>query len=202
VNGQHLIEYHIHSLAQAGIRDLVINLAYLGHQIQETIGDGSRYGVSIRYSDEGEALETGGGIFKALPLLGDEPFIVVNGDVWTDYDFRELIQRGTDFNNLLAHLVLIDNPEHHPNGDFTLSDHLVINRKGEGAMTFSGIGLYNPDLFKDCKPGKFPLAPLLTNGMDQSLVTGEHFTGHWYDIGTPERLADLEQLLSEKMTAI
>ena len=117
VNGQHLIEYHIHSLAQAGIKQLVINLAYLGDQIRETIGDGSRYGVSISYSDEGEALETGGGIFKALTLLGPDPFIVVNGDIWTDYDFSELMQRGSSMGNRLAHLVLIDNPAHHPQGD-------------------------------------------------------------------------------------
>ncbi len=194
VNGQHLLEYHIKALANAGIRDIVINLAYLGDQIETTIGCGDKYGVSIQYSNEGQALETAGGIFNALPLLGNEPFLVVNGDVWTDYVFDEIILKPIE----LVHLVLVPNPEQHPNGDFTLIDNKVVNTKGEGANTFSGIGIYHPDLFEGCTPGKFPLAPLLIDAMNKGKASGELFSGRWYDIGTPERLVALDdQLASE-----
>ncbi len=197
VNGQRLIEYHIHALAQAGIRDIVINLAYMGELIKDAIGNGERYGVRISYSEEGEALETGGGIFKALPLLGPGPFIVVNGDVWTDYDFAELTEKHFD----LAHLVLIDNPEHHPAGDFTLQGDKVIDRKGEGASTFSGIGIYRPELFSGCKPGRFQLARLLIDAMGAARVTGELYKGMWFDIGTPERFHALNRMLAKSVPA-
>ena len=188
-----LIEYHIEALRDAGIRDIVINVAYLGEIIIETIGDGSSYGVSIHYSRETDALETGGGIFQALPLLsgdkGDSPFLVVNGDVWSDISFEGLIKKDVQ----CAHLVLVDNPAHNLGGDFCLKDALV-HSNGEQKLTFSGIGVYHPSFFADCQAGRFPLAPLLRQAMDEGRVSGEHFEGHWSDIGTPERLAELNRI--------
>lgn len=184
--GDHsLIEHHIHALARAGITELVVNHAHLGGQITAALGDGSTRGVHIQYSAEtGGALETGGGIFRALPLLGPAPFAVVNADVWTDYDFARL-PRDIDG---LAHLVMVDNPPQHPAGDFALADGRVAQH-GPAMLTFSGIGIYRPALFDGCTAGAFPLAPLLRRAMDAGLVTGEHYTGRWYDIGTPARLA-------------
>lgn len=188
--GKRLIEYHLEALAAAGFREVVINLAHLGEQIRDHLGDGSRYGLAIAYSQEPEgALETGGGIFNALPLLGDDPFLVVNGDVWSDYPFEKLNEpKG------LAHLALIDNPAHNPDGDFALAEGRV-ESEGAGKLTFSGIGLYRPALFAGCEPGAFPLAPLLRTAMAKGEVSGEHFTGRWLDIGTPERLEALNQEL-------
>jgi MurNAc alpha-1-phosphate uridylyltransferase len=185
IGGQMLIEHHIHMLAQAGITELVINHAHLGEQIVRALGDGDAYGVSIRYSAEaGAALETGGGIYNALPLLGDAPFVVVNADIWTDFPFNTL----TEAPDGLAHLVMVDNPEHHPEGDFSLSAGRL-SQRGPAMLTFSGIGVYRPELFSDCQAGAFPLGPLLRAAMDREQVSGEHFTGRWFDIGTPERLA-------------
>jgi MurNAc alpha-1-phosphate uridylyltransferase len=191
--GHCLIEYHILALARAGITELVINHAHLGSQIEQALGDGSRYGVGISYSPEGEgrALETGGGIFRALPLLGPEPFIVVNGDVYCDYPFENLLTVPGG----LAHLVLVDNPPHHPQGDFVLSEGRVLDADGK-RLTFSGIGLYRPELFEGCEAGAFPLAPLLRQAMARGQVTGEHYRGLWMDIGTPQRLQELDTLLS------
>ena len=190
--GKRLIEYHLEALASAGFREVVINLAHLGDQIRDHLGDGGRYGLSIAYSQEPEgALETGGGIFNALPLLGDAPFLVVNGDVWSDYPFKELREPQG-----MAHLVLIDNPEHNPKGDFALEEGRV-KSEGEPRLTFSGIGLYRPELFDGCEPGAFPLAPLLRAAMAEGAVSGERFTGHWLDIGTPQRLEALNQALAE-----
>jgi len=188
--GKPLIEYHIEALAAAGIRELVINHAHLGAQVEEALGDGGRWGVRIRYSPEGDALETGGGIFHALPLLGDAPFLVVNGDVWCDYGFSvATLGEGT-----LAHLVLVENPAHHPRGDFALSGGVVAN-EGVSRLTFSGIGLYRPELFAGCAPGAFPLAPLLRAACDRGQVSGVRFSGHWPDVGTPQRLQELDRLL-------
>jgi MurNAc alpha-1-phosphate uridylyltransferase len=185
IGGQTLIEHHIHMLAQANITELVINHAHLGEQIVQALGDGDAYGVNIQYSPEtGAALETGGGIFNALPLLGDAPFIVVNADIWTDYSFTGLPHDPVG----LAHLVMVDNPEHHPGGDFSLSNG-QLSRQGPRMLTFSGVGVYRPTLFAGCTAGAFPLAPLLRDAMDQEAVSGEYFTGRWFDIGTPERLA-------------
>jgi len=199
VNGQRLIEYHINALASAGITDIVINTAWLGEQIPEFLGDGSRYEVSLAYSEEGEALETAGGIFNALPLLGSEPFILVNGDVWSNYKFEPLVQLINDGFDYLAHLVLVENPPHNPQGDFTVEvdTGLLLNKKGEHAGTYSGIGIYHPKMFKDCQPGKFPLAPMLFSGMDEKQISGEIFNGLWFDIGTPERLSTLDKMLVE-----
>ncbi len=191
IGGQTLIEHHIHALVRAGITELVINHAHLGEQIVRALGDGSAYGVSIQYSPEqGAALETGGGIFNALPLLGEAPFLVVNADIWTDFDFAGLPQDV----DALAHLVMVDNPPQHPAGDFSLSEGRLA-QQGPAMLTFSGIGLYRPELFAGCTPGAFPLAPLLRAAMDEEQVTGEHFTGGWFDIGTPERLAAVNEVI-------
>ncbi|PYC27957.1 N-acetylmuramate alpha-1-phosphate uridylyltransferase MurU [Pseudomonas mosselii] len=193
--GKPLIEYHLEALARAGIREVVINHAWLGQQIEDHLGDGSRFGLSIRYSPEGEPLETGGGIFKALPLLGDAPFLLVNGDVWTDYDFAGLNAPLQG----LAHLVLVDNPGHHGRGDFRLVDGQVSDGdEAAGTLTFSGISVLAPALFEGCRPGAFKLAPLLRKAMAEGRVNGEHYRGHWIDVGTLERLADVERLIGER----
>jgi MurNAc alpha-1-phosphate uridylyltransferase len=185
--GRPLIEYHLWALAAAGVREVVINHAHLGHRLEDALGDGSRWGLAIAWSPEGEALETGGGIFRALPLLGEAPFIVVNGDVWTDFDFSGLPAEPAG----LAHLVLVDNPAHHPAGDFVL-DRGRVREGGGPRLTFSGIGVYRPALFAGCAPGRFPLGPLLRAAMPRDEVGGEHYRGRWVDVGTPERLAALE----------
>ncbi|AOE83071.1 N-acetylmuramate alpha-1-phosphate uridylyltransferase MurU [Pseudomonas sp. TCU-HL1] len=191
--GTPLIEFHLRALAQAGFRELVINHAWLGQQIEDHLGDGARFGLSIRYSAEGEPLETGGGIFQALPLLGDEPFLVVNGDVWTDFDFTRL-RRPLDG---LAHLVLVDNPDHHPRGDFRLAEGRVRDAVDGGpSLTYSGIAVLHPRLFEGCQAGAFKLAPLLRQAMAAGEVSGEHHAGRWVDVGTHERLADVERLLT------
>jgi len=191
IGGQTLIERHVNALAAAGIRELVINHAHLGEKLEQALGDGSAYGVNIRWSPEPEgALETGGGIFNALPLLGDLPFIVVNADIWTDFPFSEL----PDEPDGLAHLVLVDNPAHHPEGDFVLSADRVT--QGSGAcLTFSGIGVYRPELFTGCSAGAFPLAPLLRQAMEEGRVSGSHYRGGWFDIGTPERLQEVNDVV-------
>ena len=184
IGGQTMIERHVHALARVGITELVINYAHLGEQIEQALGNGHAYGVDISYSPEtGGALETGGGIFNALPLLGSDPFLVVNSDIWTDFAFEQLPSQPDG----LAHLVMVDNPEHHPQGDFSLSAGLL-SQKGPAMLTFSGIGVYRPELFSGCTAGAFPLAPLLRRAMDGGQVSGEHYSGSWFDIGTPERL--------------
>lgn len=188
--GKPLIVHHIERLAAAGLRSLVINHAHLGHQIEAALGDGSDLGVNIRYSPEGVALETGGGIFGALALLGPDPFLVINGDIWTDIPLTDLGLAPGD----LAHLVLVPNPPHNPRGDFALLDGRV-RTEGEPRYTFSGVGVYHPDLFSGCRPGAFPLAPLLRSAMAQDRVGGQLHAGHWYDIGTPERLAEIDRWL-------
>jgi len=194
VGGKPLIVWHIEKLRQAGFQDIVINIAWLGDQIPKALGDGSRFGVKLHYSDEQQegALETAGGIIKALPLLkdqtGDPTFLVVNGDVWCDYDYTTINPLKE---NDLAYLILVNNPQHNPDGDFQLKDRRI-DAHGENKYTFSGIGYYHPDLFKDLPQGKQPLAPLLREAMQASLVSGELFTGDWRDIGTPERLTILD----------
>lgn len=191
VAGKRLIEYHLEGLAAAGFSEVVINHAHLGEQIEQLLGDGGRYGVSIYYSPESTALETGGGIFRALPLLGDGPFVVVNGDVWCDYPFARLRELETNG----AHLVLVPNPPQHPAGDFLLQGREVRSEGAGERLTFSGIGLYHPSLFDGCEAGAFPLAPLLRRAMATGRVSGERFDGHWFDIGTPERLQQLDRML-------
>ncbi|WP_448109540.1 N-acetylmuramate alpha-1-phosphate uridylyltransferase MurU [Pseudomonas azerbaijanoccidentalis] len=190
--GVPLIEYHLHALAAAGFTEIVINHAWLGQQIEDYLGDGSRYGVAIQYSPEGEPLETGGGIFRALPLLGDEAFVVVNGDIWTDYDFSVLHQPIVG----LAHLVLANNPAHHPSGDFQLIEGKVRDgQKDAATLTYSGIAVLHPQLFDGCSAGAFKLAPLLRAAMANGQVSGERLNGQWVDVGTHERLAEAENLI-------
>ncbi|RMG27542.1 MAG: nucleotidyltransferase family protein [Gammaproteobacteria bacterium] len=191
--GRPLIVWQIEALRRAGITELVINLGHLGERIREALGDGRSLGVHITYSPEPPgALETGGGIRRALPWLGPGPFVVVNGDVWTDYDYRRLPADP----DALAHLVLVDNPPHHPEGDFVLRDGRVLV-SGTPRLCFAGIGVYRPELFEEAPTGRFPLAPLLRRAMAAGRVTGEHHRGHWSDVGTPERLAALDRYLRE-----
>ncbi len=194
VGGKRLIEYHLEGLAAGGFREVVINTAWLGDLVEKSLGDGTRYGLEIVYSHERpEALETGGGIFNALPLLGPAPFLLVNGDVWTDIDFGAL--RRDPPAQALAHLVLVRNPPQHARGDFLLEQGLVA--EGEGTRhTYSGVGIYRAEFFAGCAPGKFPLLPLLRRAIAQRALSGELHTGRWFDIGTVERLAALDAELS------
>jgi MurNAc alpha-1-phosphate uridylyltransferase len=189
VAGKPLIVWHLERLARAGFRNIVINHAHLGDQIEALLGDGDAWGVHIDYSAEPQgALETAGGIANALPLIGDAPFLVVNGDIFCDWDFSRA--RAIDID--LAHLVLIDNPPHHPDGDFTLIDGKV-GAGGTARSTFSGIGLYRPELFAGIVRGHpAKLAPLLREAIDAGHISGEHHAGRWMDVGTPERLAALD----------
>jgi len=190
--GRHLIEYHIDALVAAGITGIVINHAWLGAQIEASLGDGNRYGARIVYSPEGDqALETGGGIVNALPLLGSEPFVVINGDVYTEYPLSMLKRQP----NALAHIVLIPNPPHNVKGDFSLSEGYVSNT-GSQMYTFSGISVYRPEFFAGCRNGIFPLAKLLRRAADAQQLTGEIYEGYWMDIGTPERLQQLDAHLT------
>lgn len=193
VGGQRLIEYHLQNLAAAGFTDVVINYAWLGEQFEQCLGDGSQFGVRIHYSNEGAtALETAGGIINALPLLDSETFLVVNGDIWTDYDYARLPHTLSG----LAHLVLVDNPEHHPAGDFQLTPgHQVVDAP---ALTFSGIGLYARELFSPYETQIKPLAPLLREAMKNNAVSGEYYPGQWWDIGTPARLKELDSYLRHR----
>ncbi len=191
VGGQSLIEYHLLALKKAGLDEIVINLSWLGDQIESQLGDGSQYGVAITYSYETEqALETGGGIFNALSLLGDDVFIVTNADVWTDYDYSHLPSSLDG----LAHLVMVDNPAQHPEGDFSLQQGLL-QEAGQQRLTFSGIGVYSPALFSGIIDTIFPLAPLLRDAMQQNCISGEHYQGDWFDIGTIERMQWLDARL-------
>ncbi|MBD9633759.1 MULTISPECIES: N-acetylmuramate alpha-1-phosphate uridylyltransferase MurU [unclassified Pseudomonas] len=194
--GVPLIEYQLQALRRAGFDQLVINHAWLGQQIVDHLGDGSAFGVSICYSPEGEPLETGGGIFKALPLLGDEAFVIANGDIWTDFDYASLL--GALAEDDLVHLVLVDNPGHHTRGDFCLSEGRVSDYcEGQPSLTYSGIAILRPELFEGCEPGAFKLAPLLRQAMEAGRVSGVHHRGRWIDVGTHERLAEVERQLAE-----
>ena len=194
--GKPLIVRLIEQLARAGVRELVINVSHFGERIERQLADGARWGVSIAYSREAEPLETAGGIATALPLLGDAPFIVVNGDIHTDFDFGRLCDAPAAHGESIAHLVLIDNPPHHPRGDFALSGKRVLN-DGPVRRTFSGIGVYAPGLFTSVPAGKkYQLANLLRPQIEAERVTGEYFSGRWTDVGTPERLRALDRELT------
>jgi len=191
--GAPLIVHHLRALAGAGFEDVVVNLSWLGVQIREALGDGSRHGLRIHYSEEGpEPLETGGGIFRALPLLGDGPFLVLNGDTWSDIPYGDLRERLAARD--LARLVLVQNPAHNENGDFVLESGRIVEASGE-RLTFSGVGLYRAELFEGCRDGIFKLAPLLRAAARDGRVSGELHGGAWLDIGTPERLAELDARL-------
>ncbi len=182
--GQHyLIEYSIRAMAKADIREIVINVSYHREQIKAALGNGDRYGVAIQYSEEEERLETGGGIFQALPLLGDAPFVVLSSDIISEYALENLPEEP----EALAHLVLVDNPVFYPQGDFCL-DGKQIYCSGSPMLTFSNIGVYRHALFSECKPGHFRLGTLLTQAITRQQVTGEHFAGQWFNIGDAEQL--------------
>jgi len=194
--GKPLIVWHIERLVQAGMPEIVINHAHLGARIEAALGDGARFGASIRYSPEGEALETAGGIATALPLLGADPFLVVNGDIHTDVDYGAVsaIELG-GAPPILAHLVLVDNPGHHPDGDFALDGRFAA-QDGAPKLTFSGVGIYRPELFAGIAPRtKARLAPLLVSAMRTRRVTAQHHRGYWLDVGTPARLQELDRHL-------
>lgn len=190
VAGRPLIEYHLMNLARAGMKEVIINHGRLGHLIENALGDGARYGLTIHYSAEGEhPLGTGGGLLKALPLLGERPFAVVNADLWTDYP----CSRFQSEHKGLAHLVLVPNPPHHPDGDFCLIPDKTVGNAGEGRYTYSGMAVLHPQLFAGCRPGRFELGPLLRDAADRQVVTGEAYEGLWIDVGSPERLDRAKQ---------
>ena len=187
--GKPLIEHTILSLVANGFTDIVINHAHLGIQIEQYLNDGHQFGANICYSPEGEhALETAGGIINALPLLGDRPFLVVNGDIATDFPFKQLKHRTVD----LAHLVLVDNPPHHPDGDFGLDNSGLVTDNSTEQFTFSGIGVYRKELFTDLPRGSRKLGPVLRQAIADGRVTGQKMEGFWMDIGNPERLQALD----------
>ncbi len=194
VAGKPLIQYHVENLVAAGFSDLVINVSWLGERIMEFLGDGSRWGCSISWSIEEQPLEAAGGIIQALPQLGDAPFALVNGDIWTDYPLQRLREVSLA-DSSHGHLVLIDNPPQHQRGDFVLAENQVVGiRPGPTAhtLTYAGIAIYHPRFFAGAKEGKQPLLPFLERWIAEERITGEHFQGQWFDVGTPARLAELD----------
>lgn len=206
VGGMALIEYQLRNLARAGFADIVINHAYLGAMIENALGTGERYGVNIHYSPERAVLETAGGIANALPLLagqsGDQPFLVVNADIYCEMDYVSLLPVMNAMQSegaQLAHLVLVDNPPHHADGDFALQQNRIL-LAGSDRLTFSGIGIYQPQLFGAIEPGlAMKLAPLLRRAIEEGKVSGEYFSGQWVDVGTPERLEALDTQLKSQL---
>ena len=189
--GKRLVEWHLEALARAGIREVVLNLSHLAAQFPPALGDGARWNLRIRYSEEGpEPLETGGGMLRALPMLGNAPFIALNGDIWTDFDYATLPTEPEG----IAHLVMVDNPPQHTAGDFVLRGSRLHDEPAP-RLTFAGIGVYRPELLLDATPGKFSIVPHLRAAMRAGIVTGAHHRGEWTDVGTPERLADLDRKL-------
>lgn len=198
VGGKPLIVWHIEKLQKIGVTEIVINTAWLGEKLANTLGDGSQFGVTILWSHEGEGLETAGGIINALPLLGTEPFILVNGDVWTTMDFSTLLD--VDLSDKQAHLVLVDNPPQHTKGDFILANDLAYtfeqDQLGE-ALTYSGVAVLKPQMFVGLENCKRPLAPLLKQAMQQQQVSAEKMQAIWVDVGTPDRLEQLDQQIKQ-----
>ena len=203
VGGKPLIVWHIENLVRDGFTDIVINHAHLGHLIEAVVGNGAQFGAQVRYSPEAEALETAGGIAQALPLLGSDPFLVVNGDIYIEYDFCRAREIGKAMRAeaalFAAYLVLVDNPPHHVAGDFALA-HGRVQLGGESLLTFTGVAVYQPGKFLAIEPGtKAKLSPLLRALIANDQVRGEHHRGRWVDVGTPQRLADLDQLLTQTL---
>ena len=202
VGGKPLIVWHIEKLQKMGVQEIVINTAWLGEKLADALGDGSQFGVKILWSHEGQGLETAGGIIKALPLLGNEPFILVNGDVWTTMDFAPLLN--VQLQDDLAHLVLVENPVQHPQGDFTLAANKAYTfeqaRSGEN-LTYSGVAVMHPQMFDGLESGKRPLAPLLKQAMQQEKISAQKLQGVWVDVGTPERLNALDQQIQQGVYA-
>lgn len=206
VAGLPLIEHHIKALYRAGIRDIVVNHAWLGHKIEEYVGNGHQFGVNIQYSPESTALETAGGIHHALPLLGNEPFLVINADIWTDYPLIQIVEAAKSRLSQLiwAHLVFVPNPAHHPLGDFHLleGNPLVFEKAVYPDLpcnTYSGIGLYHPKIFYFLDEEPLALGPVLKNLIQEQHVTAEIYDGDWFDIGTPQRLDEINAYLAEKL---
>lgn len=199
--GKSLIEWHIKRLTQAGITHLVINHAWLGEHIEAEIGDGRRYGVQISYSPEATPLETAGGIARALPLLGNQPFLVINGDIWCDWDpgHAHKVVNAMAQTRLRSWILLADNPAHHPDGDFSLdATGLLTEPQPDQTLTFTGIGIYHPEMFQGLDPNQpARLAPILYQAIEQKLIGGEHYNGIWIDVGTPQRLTELNTLLAD-----
>ena len=202
VGGKPLIVWHIEKLQKMGVQEIVINTAWLGEKLADALGDGSQFGVKILWSHEGEGLETAGGIINALPLLGNEPFILVNGDVWTTMDFAPLLN--VQLQDDLAHLVLVENPVQHPQGDFTLAANKAYTfeqaRSGEN-LTYSGVAVMHPQMFDGLESGKRPLAPLLKQAMQEEKISAHKLQGVWMDVGTPERLNALDQQIQQGVYA-
>jgi N-acetyl-alpha-D-muramate 1-phosphate uridylyltransferase len=196
VGGKPLIVWHLERLAKAGFKEIVINHAHLGAQIEQALGNGVTWGVSIQYSPEKVALETAGGIANALDLLGKPPFLVVNGDIYTEMDFKNIaLQANIHAPSRLVHLVLVDNPPQHPNGDFAMKGE-NLEHMGKQMLTFSGVGVYHPELFAEITKGEpAKLAPLLRKAIDNNVATAQYYQGVWHDIGTPERLQQLDKIL-------
>ena len=190
-----LIEHHLFNLRDAGFTEVIINVAWLGQQIIDKLGSGDKYGVKLVFSNEGDqALETAGGIFNALPLLGEAPFLVINGDIWTDYPLQSLCSHRL---TTKAHLVLVNNPPHHPQGDFSIAGNLL-QENVQQKYTFSGIGVYSAEFFQQSSNGKYPLAPMIRQFISQQQISGELYQGEWWDIGTPQRLQQLQQFISQR----
>lgn len=201
VAGKPLLQYHLEALAQAGITEVIINLAYLGDKIRDFVGDGSRFNLRVSYSQEPEPLETGGALLKALPLLGEEPFLLINGDVWTDLSLAHFCRQALTA-PCKAHLLLVPNPDFHPQGDFALgSEGLLTEDHNSPKYTFAGISLIDPQLiaqYPELRP-KFPLGEVLRRGIPQKSISGEVYLGRWSDVGTPERLQQLDRQLKVQL---
>jgi MurNAc alpha-1-phosphate uridylyltransferase len=204
--GKPLLQYHLEALQRAGVTNVVINLAYLGEKIRAFVGDGSRFGLRVQYSVEAEPLETGGGISQALPFLGDEPFLLINGDVWSDYDFTQLVTRKLH-RDAMGHLVMVPNPSFHPQGDFMLTEAGWLSENVGLTLpcyTFSGLSVLCPQLIADYpqRREKFPLAEVLRAAINRNALSGEVYCGNWSDVGTPERLTALSQMLDADQVSI
>lgn len=198
VAGRPLLEYHIRALSRAGVCELVINVSHLAEQVRDYCGDGSRWGVRVAYSSEPRPLETAGGIHRALPLLGEAPFLVINGDIWTDYPLARLLAQ-RDLAPGRAHLVLVNNPPQHPEGDFCLAPDGALRQRSapRAGLTYAGLGVYSPGFFADMVAGKLPLRPLLDAAIAAGRLQGEYYAGAWEDVGTPQRLRELDARLRE-----
>lgn len=196
VAGKPLIVHHLEKLSKLNVKNIIINISYLAENIRETLGDGSKFDLKITYSDEPEALETGGGIFQALPLLGAEPFLVISSDIYTDYNFKNLLNKSNNINKntaILAHLILAPNPGYHPKGDFSLDSNGFVKNIPE--YTYASMGVFHPDLFLGCQPGKFSVVPLLLKAIANQQVTGELYQELWYNVGTIDELKLAENSL-------
>lgn len=190
------IVHQLLKLADAGLKDIVINVSYRAKQIIGALGNGHHYGVNLEYSFEPSALETGGGICQALPFLGEDPFLVISADIWTEYPLEKLSQH--KLGTAQAHLILVDNPDFHPEGDFHLLPNKLLDLNGSPKFTFANLGIYHPDLFKDCKPQAFPLSDIFHKRINEKKITGEHYQGSWFNVGTLNELTRLDSYLKQE----